>query len=580
MQMQKSVTLREIPKFVLELEDELQRLQNENLTKSDKMKLMEEQRKSLVEKSELMQEQLVGYQGQLTRKKQLLENLEEKHIERLSQLENEVSTNTSVYKEHESIAQPCHKILQYKDEIKMKMDTISSLKETLAQTKEGEDKNWTDQIELKKEIQDLKRKQKLMLDENGKLKEDNKIKINEIKKKEKQIVEFQNNVETLQTKLRKKDELRAIDLSQLNDESEVIRKLQRSINKYQHEVELRSVQGEAISQKNRQQEKRIQELERECKKLTEELSSKQLYELEAEGIHPSRSESMKKILSQNEEKHLAEISGMKEQIISLTKELHQRDTALAEMSEKAMIVDKELRELSTKLDKKDAEMEVSDAQLEALRLENRHLRETSMDEQLSSTADLRMFENHLTEMKNANARVVAQLENENQSLQHELENLREERTMQQSIAAKQSSPQSNDDMTRVSALQDQLELTEKKYEDQIEQLIQQSSSHEDRSMPQDESMIGKSAPSHRLSADDATQQDTNGNSNDEMDFSHLFDFLEENNLAGGRNSRRQSATREFINEEKRREEELRNLLQSRISDLENKTKETLQKHLT
>lgn len=60
------------------------------------------------------------------------------------------------------------------------------------------------------------------------------------------------------------------------------------------------------------------------------------------------------------EKHTAEVDGMKNEIHQLTTDLHERDTTVAGVTEKASTMEQTLRDQNEILDRKTAELEVRD----------------------------------------------------------------------------------------------------------------------------------------------------------------------------------------------------------------------------
>ena len=85
-----------------------------------------------------------------------------------------------------------------------------------------------------------------------------------------------------------------------------------------------------------------------------------------------------------EEKALqSKLDGMRTEVGELTAELHQRHVAMATLSEQSAALEKKYRSEQETVDRKKAEMQVAAAQLDALRLENRHLRRTLGDRSVS-----------------------------------------------------------------------------------------------------------------------------------------------------------------------------------------------------
>ncbi|XP_065056175.1 centrosomal protein of 63 kDa-like isoform X2 [Rhopilema esculentum] len=384
------------------LQSKLRELEVNQEVQDQKLKGLEEQRGAFIEKSELMQNQLVSYQGQLARKKQLLEGLEQKHVAKIAELENE--------------------ILRYNDEFNVQEETVKSLKRSLQESRLREENGWKEQMHLREEMEGTKA---------------------QLQKRENQISVLENDLQSIQ-------------LQQKKFESDAER--------------IRSRQEDSILGKSKEHEERFKELERRYLSLQNEFKEK---------------------LQEKEERHTAELTGMKTQISSLTEDLHKRDVALAKMSERAGRMEEDLREMSSKHDKKEAELQVSNAQLEALRLENRHLRDSSVEDHLSTTADLRMFETQIAEIEGANARVVAQLEDENTYLKSEIASIRDEHdrlsavnfelserekyNRETQISSPREQPE-DDTSERINTLQEQLNHTLRTYESKLKELQTQRKS--------------------------------------------------------------------------------------------------------
>ena len=67
---------------------------------------------------------------------------------------------------------------------------------------------------------------------------------------------------------------------------------------------------------------------------------------------------LKQQLEFAKEKHLAELDGMKHRIQQLTTNIHERDTTVASVTEKAATMERTLRDQNEILDRKTAELEV------------------------------------------------------------------------------------------------------------------------------------------------------------------------------------------------------------------------------
>ncbi|XP_040469067.1 centrosomal protein of 63 kDa [Falco naumanni] len=115
-----------------------------------------------------------------------------------------------------------------------------------------------------------------------------------------------------------------------------------------------------------------------CVQLSEELDET-IKELQSMEEHCTESKAeikkLKEQLSQAEQTHSSELEGMKREVSRLTQELHQRDITIASASGSTSDLEQRLRTEIERAERKAVEHRVLLGQLEALRLENRHLSE-------------------------------------------------------------------------------------------------------------------------------------------------------------------------------------------------------------
>eukprot|EP00795_Rhopilema_esculentum_P016939 gene16940-8429_t len=440
----------------IKLQSKLRELEVNQEVQDQKLKGLEEQRGAFIEKSELMQNQLVSYQGQLARKKQLLEGLEQKHVAKIAELENE--------------------ILRYNDEFNVQEETVKSLKRSLQESRLREENGWKEQMHLREEMEGTKA---------------------QLQKRENQISVLENDLQSIQ-------------LQQKKFESDAER--------------IRSRQEDSILGKSKEHEERFKELERRYLSLQNEFKEK---------------------LQEKEERHTAELTGMKTQISSLTEDLHKRDVALAKMSERAGRMEEDLREMSSKHDKKEAELQ-----------------------------DLRMFETQIAEIEGANARVVAQLEDENTYLKSEIASIRDEHDRLSAVNFELSEREKYNRETQISS-----PSREQPEDDTSERIntLQEQLNHTLRTYESDQDSVSNIGELRPISPKAATAM-TDHSDNEEVDLTRVFELLGETTLSSERGSRRASLTRDFLSEEDIREKELQQILEARISDLEQRTNATLKKY--
>lgn len=318
----------------------------------------------------------------------------------------------------------------------------------------------------------------------------------------------------------------------------------------------------------------------------------------------SENSKLKERISSGDDGHQAEVEGMKEQIANMTAELHKRDTAMASITERAQRMEKDLRETTAKHDRAAAELQVTNAQLEALRIENRHLRDTALNEQLTDLSDL----------YSGNLQLIGQLEDDNRNLRTEVATLREELTTleakyqekyrnalkkNQDVLAdikdnefRRHSELRSESERKVASLEGRLEATIRKYETQLhslqmqnERLASEASEHRDGGAPRPlMSSTSKVLPEYvpRRPVDLSHTSTTSGYTDTEaLTYADLAAGpapSDTERAATPVGTRRSSITSDFLAEENRREKELEQILDRRIADLKTNTEYILQKY--
>ncbi|RMX36873.1 hypothetical protein pdam_00000979 [Pocillopora damicornis] len=461
---------------------EMHELEGGKKARDDRIRGLESQKKALIEKSDLMQ--LLGYQAQLNKRRQMMEDLERDHQQEMAALHSQLGRAKGECDDSEDTAAEDDQRQHSEDMSKMEESLI--MKDEIIRQLEEVGKR-TENIEVRRLKEDLRTSR----------------------------MEIQSHLDASQYQ---KDEL-----SHLNQ------KLENSKN--------------------------------EISKLQAELCRKQ------------------------EEVKFIQDNDMPSSLLVVYVNLFiLRDSAMASITERAQRMEKELRETAAKHDRAAAELQVTNAQLEALRIENRHLRDTALNDQLTDLSDL----------YSGNLQLIGQLEDDNRNLRTEVATLREELTTleakyqdkyrnalkkNQDVLAdikdnefRRHSELQSESERKVASLEGRLEATIRKYETQLhslqmenERLKSEASEHRDSGVPHPlMSSTSKVLPEYvpRRPVDLSHTSTTSGYTDTEA--------LTYADLTAGPGP---SDT-----EENRREKELERILDRRIADLKTNTEYILQKY--
>nr|XP_020841747.1 centrosomal protein of 63 kDa isoform X6 [Phascolarctos cinereus] len=157
-----------------------------------------------------------------------------------------------------------------------------------------------------------------------------------------------------------------------------------------------------------------------CKQLSQELVEKygdlKVME-ESNNQYKMEIKKLKEQILQNEQTYNCALDGMKMEISRLTRELHQRDIAIASVSESSSEVEQPLRSELEKAETKAMDHRDILTQLEALRLENKQLSETLMNMESGPTGEMEI---PLTEIRDSYIKAINNLATENQQLKRDL----------------------------------------------------------------------------------------------------------------------------------------------------------------
>ncbi|KAM9033822.1 centrosomal protein of 63 kDa isoform X3 [Sarcophilus harrisii] len=157
-----------------------------------------------------------------------------------------------------------------------------------------------------------------------------------------------------------------------------------------------------------------------CKQLSQELVEKcgDLKAMEdSNNQYKMEIKKLKEQIIQNEQNYNCALEGMKMEISKLTRELHQRDIAIASVTGSSSEVEHHLRSELEKAETKIVDHRDILIQLEALRLENKQLSETLMNMESGPVGEMEV---PLTEIRDSYIKSINNLATENQQLKRDL----------------------------------------------------------------------------------------------------------------------------------------------------------------
>ncbi|NWQ64804.1 CEP63 protein, partial [Neopipo cinnamomea] len=324
------------------LEWEKQRLRYQQQVAS-----LEAQRKALAEHSELVQTQLAS-------RKQILDSVELASQSEIQPLNSKLERANGTISANELEV----------ERLNMRVDDLS----------ENNRQILADQQRVQEELRQSKKMVEVLQDEKRELKATLRSQedfIDSCKLQQEQLrKELARMTETLHTKefhIRALEKLLQGKRLSSPELEHVLLQLDVAQKKEQHlQSEVTRLENSLVSSNTR------------CVQLREELGEN-IKELQSMVDHQTESKAeikkLKEQLSHAEQTHSSELEGMKREISRLTQELHQRDITIASASGSTSDLEQRLRAEVERAERKAVEHRVVLAQLETLRLENRHLSE-------------------------------------------------------------------------------------------------------------------------------------------------------------------------------------------------------------
>ncbi|XP_050411524.1 centrosomal protein of 63 kDa isoform X2 [Patella vulgata] len=383
-------------------------MERRNLNKQ--VETLEVKNKGLSEKCDFIQQQSETYQSQLDRRRQMQDNTELNLKSKIAQLESQLH--------------------RYKTVLTVQKEKIEKLKSALDEALNSHKRGMSDNEKLLEELRRANVTIRRLEGENNEMVSEVQSKTDLLRVTEEDTSQYAKDVARLEQTIGAKDEIiRNIGKSNRNAESEQVALLKQSYADAKEEIrsykklekkirfELSNVEdkyqqlvlnNEEISTQLQQREEELEYLKQtEIHKLTDEISRLQEHANSVEGNHK------------------AELSGMRLRLSKLTTELHQRDVTMAALSEKTSDMEKQLRGETEIGEKKVVELQVSNAQVEALRIENRHLRQEFINK-FGDVYGKAEAERHLNAINGQYGQTVLKLEKENGQLKEDVSTLKNE----------------------------------------------------------------------------------------------------------------------------------------------------------
>ncbi|XP_058150967.1 centrosomal protein of 63 kDa isoform X3 [Dasypus novemcinctus] len=351
---------------------------------------LEAQRKALAEQSEIIQ-------AQLANRKQKLESVE------LSSQSEIQHLSSKLERANDTI---CANELEI-ERLTMRVNDLVGTNMTVLQEQQRKEEELKESEKLLEVLQEEKRELKATL-----------------QSQENFIRETQIQKEKLQAKIKATDSQHVLEIIRSLEESQAERRYasqeQGDLETVLSQLDFNHSSEELLQAEVTRLEGSLESVSATCKQLSQELMEKyeELKKMEGHNNeYRTEIKNLKEQILQAEQSYSSALEGMKMEISHLTRELHQRDIAIASAKGSSSDMEKRLKAEIEKAEEKAMEHKVILDQLESLKLENHHLSETVTKLELGlheakeiSLADLQ--ENYIEALN--------KLVSENQQLQKEL----------------------------------------------------------------------------------------------------------------------------------------------------------------
>lgn len=570
--------VKEVQRLVKKVEEYRQRSRDWDIDKRALQKQVETlnaQRKAIADKCEFVQQQAQTYQTQLDKRREILDSTEFSLNSQIAQLEAELNSTA--------------------ESLKIQNSKVEKLKLSLDEAMTSHKKAMDDNERLLTELKRANSQVRKLEDLNAELQAELRARDDFLRMSEEDSKQHAKDLDLLNKQIAEKDEIiKSLGDTKSRSEGEQISSLRKCLSETEDQARLSKRNEELLTQENRQLNEELDMKREDCNNLGRKLDQKKSdvlrLEEELSEIKAQLSQAQAR-LSSLSASHEAEVHGMKDQLSKVTEELHSNNSTWSELKEKSGDLEWKLKAELEEVKKRDAELKVANAQIDALRLENRHLRQTII-QQTQVNLDHTETETQLREIQEQYQGKIKKLEQENISLKDEVSVLQREvstmedqfdQQLQRSIHETELSHAEEmtreqrriheieeDSDRRVSMLQDRLDSTINRYEEQLQLLRRQKARLED-----DLDRERRAGSSFRH--DDIVIEEDEGVMYINEDMS-LADSDSANELIYEMPAIGESASEKFLVEEQARTRQLESIIDSHIESLKSNSESAIKKH--
>ncbi|XP_033637855.1 centrosomal protein of 63 kDa-like [Asterias rubens] len=368
---------------------------------------LETQRTTMADKLELLKQQAFGYQDQLGKRRQLLEQTEMNFKSRLAHLEG------------------C--LTRSQDAVEDKNNVIQRLEKRLDEMEDSRRNEDGERRERDGRFHKMDAHIKHLEDETNHLRCELESRDGLIRSAEQTMKQHKHQLAQMEESLALKDDMiRCLKEDGAQETVHQIHELQYELDEKATETS-RLIKAETqLKNETHRLQTRLDESHLECARLNTDLAKKidELRHLEGSQVKQLKQQlNQAKELSKEQEQHyLSHLDGMRSEVAALTSDLHHRDMTLATLSHKIASAERNEREEAQKSERHQHELQITNAQLDALRIENQSLRDGTGSPD-SNTQDMRHAERQLQELKNMHKQHMKEsqvLQEENSILQRKL----------------------------------------------------------------------------------------------------------------------------------------------------------------
>ncbi|XP_056005210.1 centrosomal protein of 63 kDa-like isoform X3 [Ostrea edulis] len=447
---------------------------------------LDSQRKALTEKCEFIQSQSQTYQSQLDRRKQMLDSTELSLKNQITQLEGQLERTNETLTSQETKVE------------KLK----SSLDDAMSAHKKAMDDNEKLLTDLKKANNTIRKYE----EEKGELESELRTKEDLLRALDEDKGLHSESMTKMEQTLAEKDEIiKSLSDIRQKEESDQKRLMRESMEDAKEETRLCKKHEKELRDELSSLQSHLQRAVEDCERLTDQLEQKktELTKLENGEVKRLKAEvsKLRELQLSQKDSYEGEVQGLKTEISRLTKDLHDRTKSMASINEESSQIETQLRNEMETLERRQAELQVANAQIEALRLENRHLRQTIL-QQAQNDSDHDKIQDHLKAVQNAYTTTITKLEQENRQLRDDLACLREEMNemeekfeeqLQLALRDSEMSAQTmrskddrrfqrveEDSQRKLQTLQERLDSTVQRYEEEVSYLRNQKARLEEQ----------------------------------------------------------------------------------------------------